>query len=210
VVRHLASLLWIPLLLTTGAAEATVIVEANAGCYEPGQRVEVRGNGFLPNVPYAVTRNGTELGGGTTNSQGGFIGRFTAPKLERGKYERDFTITVTDGINSGSTHLRVSALDADFSPKRGDPASTRVRFTAHGFGVGSKAYLHYFRPSDTIERTVKLGNTTGPCGALRTGLRRMFAFSPTPGKWTLKLSASRNPKARAVPFVKLTVEVGGR
>jgi len=97
---------------------------------------------------------------------------------------------------------------ADFAPSRGDPQQLRVRFTVARFGRNRPVYLHYVGPNHHLKRTVRLGTTSGRCGFLRTGRRRLFPFTAVPGTWRLRFDTRRNYRVRArAPFVTLAVQV---
>jgi hypothetical protein len=119
--------------------------------------------------------------------------------------------TVTAGASAAATPAARTAacvVSASFSPSRGDPESLRVRFTVRGFGRGKPVYLHYLAPGRRFVRTVGLGFSTGACGYLRTGLRRLFPFQVRPGNWRLQFDTQgRYHRYPRRPYVVLIVPV---
>ena len=113
-------------------------------------------------------------------------------------------------LSLGSTaSARSCPVSASFSPSSGDPLTLRVRFHVAGFRGRKPVYLHYRNPSGHLARTVGLGFTSGVCGLLTTGRRRLFPFrSVQPGTWRLQFDTQgrfhRRPRA---PFVILRVPV---
>jgi hypothetical protein len=109
-----------------------------------------------------------------------------------------------DASASGSCH----PFGADFAPSRGDPQRLRVRFTVYKFGRNRPIYLHYIGPNRHLKRTVFLGTTSGLCGYLRTGYRRLFPFTARAGTWRLRFDIRRYYRVVARrPYVTLAVTV---
>ena len=175
------------------------------GCFaDPADRadtVRLTGTGFAPNAAYQVTLDGQPLAGGSgrTDAAGALAGSFVAPGVaaaSRIARQHTFRLGVEERANAPETTFTVSRLYASFRPATGTLRTLKVRFSVYGFGLEGEAappvYLHYVRPDGRLERTVRLGTATGPCGFLRTKLRRLFGFAARRGTWRLQLDTRRS------------------
>jgi hypothetical protein len=69
-------------------------------------------------------------------------------------------------------------------------------------GPELSVYVHYVSPAGRATSTVRLGQTSGQCGALVTRDTRLFPFTPTAGIWTLQFDTAR--AYRSTPAGKST------
>ena len=76
------------------------------GTATPGGTMALAGTGFLPNTPITITvaPGGVTVTGNSTNGSGAFSASVPAPSTA-GTY----TVTATDGVNTSSTSVVVSA-----------------------------------------------------------------------------------------------------
>lgn len=204
--HHLTMRLWLVAFLVTTCGLAAGAVPASAAkirvdrqCFaDPVDRedtVLLTGSGFTPNAAYEVVVGGLTLAGGSgrTDAAGGMSGRFVAPSVAtatRTQRQHTFRLSVREGANRPETTFTVSRLFASFTPPAGDPASLRVRFELNGFALlgapRPPVYVHYVSPRGRLARTTRLGTAASPCGALHTTRRRLFGFTPRPGRWRLQ------------------------
>ncbi|HEY2437256.1 MAG TPA: hypothetical protein VGH93_08740, partial [Solirubrobacteraceae bacterium] len=120
---------------------------------------------------------------------------------------------VTDGTMSAQTSFMLTrSAGALITNTAGGTRSLTGQFLVWGFSRGGTArpvYVHYVSPSGKVRKTVTLGNTAGQCGYLRTGRRRVFPLSVSPGAWTLQVdtvpSYSRSSPA---PRVRIRATIG--
>ncbi len=183
-----------------GAATASAAeVRVDRACYaDPGDRrdaVRLTGTGFTPGATYQVTLDGKPLAGGTgrTDAAGAMSGSFVAPRVasaSRSARLHTFRLGVEEGVNAPETTFTVSRLLASFAPATGTLRTLVVRFSVFGFGLQAPArplvYLHYVRPGGALQRTVRLGRASAPCGGLRSARRRLFDFGARRGLWRLQ------------------------
>lgn len=208
--------------LVTFAAAASAAPAASAAtlqtdtrCYQEQQEVVVRGAGFAPLATVNVARNGKVFASAQADANGAFVGKFATPVTPGHVRERLYRLSATDMVNSAATTYRSTKIFANFRPGSGNPATLRVRFTIHGFGLvrrRSSVYLHYVSPKGKARRTVRLGRAAGVCGRIeRTRKRHLFPFRAERGQWILQFDTrSRYERAtsnRRTPWVRKPVEI---
>lgn len=198
------------LLAAAGAALVAVPAAAPAAqiavdhvCYaDPGQRadtVALTGSGFVPNAPYALTIDGRPVATGTADPTGALSHPLTVPSLDgtvgRGTLHHTFTVAAQDGTSTATAALSVSKLFATFKPAAGNPKTLKVRFSLYGFSLAGRQsppiYVHYVRPDGRVKQTFRLGVGRGPCGSMRSSLRRLFPFRTSRGAWKLQFDTSK-------------------
>lgn len=185
-----------------GASAAAIAVDR--ACYPstPEQAVTITGQGFDPGANYLVLVGGGVVGTGVTDASGNVKKTLGVPEPpESGKDANDagYAVAVQQGAITVQTSFRAARVFGDFNPGSGDPRRLRVRFSAFGFGVATAAgqpmpevFVHYVDPRGKVKRTISLGRGTAPCGTIkRTALRKLFPFSPRPGRWTLQFDTQR-------------------
>ncbi len=101
----------------------------------------------------------------------------------------------------------MTPLDASFSPKTGDPARLRVRWRVLGLGPRHGVYVHYVQPNGRLKRTLRIGTTRGPCGALKTGPIALFPFRFSYGTWTFQIDASVRYRRTTKPRLLIGFEI---
>lgn len=176
-------------------------VSTDRGCYVVGQTIQLSGVGFESGRTYVVTIDGVYLGSRTTDSTGSFTVPLRPGGLPAGAAQHLDNLEVTDGTTSAQTSFMLTrSPGVRITNVAGGPRSLTGRFLVWGFsrtGVSLPLYLHYVGPSGNVRKTVALGTARGQCGYLRTGRRRVFPFSVSPGAWTLQVdtrpSYARHP-----------------
>jgi hypothetical protein len=181
--------------LAAPASAPAAEVALTRPCYLQGAQAGLTGSGFAPNAPLTIARDGTPIGTATTDALGAMAVSFPTPRLTPPRKQRAHRLTVSDGMTTAITTLRVSAFDADFRPGTGNPATLRVRFSLAGFALLDSApsvYVHYVRPNGRLRRTVRLGRARGACGHIsRTARRKLFPFRAERGTWRLQFDTRR-------------------
>ncbi len=171
-------------------------VTPNRGCYLLGQRVSLRGAGFAANRTYVVTIDGVYFGQSRTDSQGTFVASLKPGGLDAGYAQQVYDLQASDGSSLARASFTVTRRTGGlFLATRGNPRSLRAPFEVWDFapsGGRRSVYVHYISPRGRSHSTVRLGQTGGQCGYLRTPSRRVFPFSPSIGTWTLQLDTSRS------------------
>ena len=221
---QLTSLTLVVAMFGFGAAAAgAATLNVDRPCYaDASQRqdmVSYSGTGFVANKPYTVTLDGKPLAGGigTVDGAGDLAGSFIAPALSTvGKHTREhtFVLGVSDGINAPQIGFTVSKLFADFLPAQGNPKTLNVAFRLFGFALqgtpNPTIYVHYVAPGGKVKKTYSLGHGRGACGSRpHTAKRRLFAFKPAHGSWTLQFDTSKAYErgTKAGKFLFYTVPV---
>jgi hypothetical protein len=200
-----------PLAVAAQSGAATS-VGTDRGCYVVGQTVQLSGSGFEPSRTYVVSIDGVYLGQRTTDSTGAFSVPLHPGGLPAGAAQHLDNLQVTDGTTSAQTWFMLTrSAGTLITNTAGGPRSLTGRFLVWGFSLGGvtrPVYVHYISPSGKVYKAVFLGNTGGQCGYLRTGRRRVFPFSTTPGTWTLQVDTSRSYSRRAAgPRVRLSAVI---
>jgi hypothetical protein len=198
------------------AAAATLTTDTR--CYQETQEVVVNGTGFAANSVVTISRDDKLLGSTQTDSNGAFRNKFDTPELPQDVRERLYALSATDTATTATTSYRSTRIFASFKPRTGNPSTLKVRFTVNGFGLVERkapVYLHYVRPNGTPARTIKLGVSTGVCGAIsQTKERRLFPFNASKGIWILQFDTrSKYERAtfkRRTPWVRKPVEIFSR
>lgn len=188
------------LLLAPGAAgAASVTVDERCHRAAAGREVSVAGGGFDPLAEVEVKVGGSLVATDEADASGDVRISFPVPVPPLSgpaRGERAYELSLTQGAKHATTTLRVALPIAAISPTTGSPRSARVRFTAIGFGAGERTmptiYVHYVDPAGRHARTFSLGRGAAPCGTIkRSSPRRLFAFAPRKGTWTLQLDTRR-------------------
>ena len=187
------------LALAPAAAQAAT-VETDRTCYlqQDATTVAVRGSEFAAGAPFTVKLDDVALAGGDSviGADGSMSGSFAPPRLASSTFQRRFKLSLETATEAPFTHFTVTRLLATYAPNRGSVASTRVRFSLFGFGLGgpaAQAYVHYVSPRGKAVKTVALGRPTGQCGAIpRTAKRKLFPFCRVcTGTWRLQFDTRR-------------------
>lgn len=213
------------LILATAAAFASVASTAagaalstDTRCYQETQEVVITGSGFAANSIVTISRDDKVLGSAQTDASGAFRNKIDTPELPQDVRERLYSLSATDTATTATTSYRATRIFASFRPRSGNPSTLKVRFSVNGFGLVERkapVYLHYVRPDGTAARTIRLGLSTGVCGAIRqTKLRRLFPFDAAKGVWILQFDTrSKYERAtfkRRTPWVRKPVEIFSR
>lgn len=190
------------------AAEAKARIVLDPVCYLSGGTGMLTGRGFKPNATWTAKLRGTkQIGTGRVDGRGRVRARFTAPTYRGKSGTREITLSVTDGPNVASTTFLMSPLDASFTPRTGDPATLRVRWRVLGLGPNRGVYVHYLNPRGRHRRTIRIGTTRPPCGALKTGPIALFPFRYGYGTWTLQVDTSRRFARDTTPRLLIDFEI---
>jgi hypothetical protein len=176
------------------AAVNGAAVRVGQRCYAVGQRVAVSGSGFGDGAPYDVAIDGVDFGQSVTSASGGFsIGLFPGG-LGAGQAQIVDQLTASDGSTTATATFTITrATGALFGAGSGSSPRRDVPFQVWDFaprGPEVTVYLHYVAPGGAVRRSVKLGTTTGQCGALVTAPLALFPFSPSRGTWTLQFDTA--------------------
>jgi hypothetical protein len=150
------------------------------------------------------------LGALTADASGAVAGRFQAPSLAAGQFRSTRSLTARESAgNLAAAPVELRRLAADFLPSSGNPLRLRVRFFVYGFGpllsarnlpVSQPVYEHVFDPAGRRRATFLVGRTSGPCGDLRTGVRRILPFRRVAnGRWRFVFTTKVRYSARSVP-----------
>ena len=199
--RVLAALPFALLIAPAAAHGAAVTTDRTCYLQTDKTNVTVRGTGYTPARPYAVTLDGDALAGGsgTMDANGAMQGAFAPPMLADDELQRTFTVGVASDALAASSVFTVTRLKANFTPSTGDPKKLKVRFSVAGFGLATHnpdVYVHYVTPGGTLKQTIRLGQATGQCGRIeKTAKRRLFPFAVTMlGKWQLQFDTTKSFK----------------
>lgn len=199
-------------------AHAEPTLKTDARCYQETQEVVVSGRGFAEFSVVTISRDGVVLGSTETDAYGTFRNKFGTPELPRKVREHNYEISASDATSSAGTTYRATRVHASFYPRRGNPSTLKVRFSINGFGLVKRrapVYLHYVRPDGKLARTVRVGRSTGVCGAIRQKVwRRLFPFDPAKGLWILQFDTRRKyeraTSKRRTPWVRKPVQIFSR
>lgn len=202
-----------------GATARAATLTTDARCYLQGAPLRMNATGLAPNAPLTVSLDGQALryrNGATPSSDaaGAFASSFATPALAPGLEQRRHRLSVSDGTHKPRARFTVTRPPgADFEPSGGSPQTLRAHFSVWGFALDGGAprvrvWLHWIGPRGSVRATAALGTTGGDCGALTTGLRRVFPFAPAPGRWTLLFDTHRRYAVHASgPRAKIPVRV---
>lgn len=178
------------------------------GCYLSGDQGLLKGTGFAPDATWTARLGEKKrFGTGSTDEKGRIEARFTAPVYRGTTGTRELTLTVSDGERRARTTLRMTPLNASFSPRTGDPATMRVRWRVLGLAPERGVYVHYVRPDGTHRRTLRIGKSRSPCGSLKTGPIALFPFKYSYGVWTFQIDSKRTYSAETVPRLLIRFEI---
>jgi len=194
----------------SGASAATLTTDFP--CYFEQKTLTWTAADMAPNADYKLTLDGTEVGSGKTDANGGATGTLTTDKLPRATGEKRSVLGISEGTNTAEAPFRISQFNADFAPSSGDPKTLLVRFSVFGFGARKTIFLHYLRPGvngqRAVARTARLGKVKGDCGKIkRTKQRHLFPFDATSGEWRLQFDTKRTYSPNAQPAVVRRVRV---
>jgi hypothetical protein len=204
----LASALAVTLVTPTAAGGGSARIVLTPRCYLSSGTGVLRGAGFRPNAAWTAKLAGTKrIGTGRIDARGHINARFTAPAYHGTTGTRRLTLSVTDGPHVASTTFLMTPLTASFSPRTGDPKTLRVRWRVLGLGPRHGVYVHYLRPNGKLARTLRIGTTRGPCGALKTGPIALFPFRYTYGTWTFQIDASHAYSAATTPRLLIDFDI---
>jgi hypothetical protein len=213
--RSILALVTVAATVAGAPAASAATIQTDTRCYQEQQEVVVRGTGFTPLSTVNVARNGKVFASATADPNGAFVGKFATPVTPDDVRERLYQLSASDTINSAVTTYRSTKIFANFKPGSGNPATLRVRFTIHGFGLVQRrapVYVHYVSPKGKARRTVRLGTATGVCGRIdRTRERHLFPFEAERGTWILQFDTrkeyERATSKRRTPWVRKPVEI---
>ena len=203
---------------TATAAAAAATLSTDTRCYQETQEVVVTGTGFAADSIVTISRDDKVLGSTQTDASGAFRNKFDTPELPQDVRERLYALSATDIATTATATYRSTRIFASFKPRTGNPSTLKVRFSLNGFGLVERrapVYLHYVRPNGSPARTIKLGVSSGVCGAIRqTKLRRLFPFAASKGVWILQFDTRRTYERatfkRRTPWVRKPVEIFSR
>jgi hypothetical protein len=171
-----------------GAAHAAALaVSPVKPCYRSGEQVGLAGSGYTPNGGVNIASDGSPLGTAMADGTGVFSGRLTVA-VPSGERVRSYTATdQTNGANTATIPLRVSAFSINVRPSRFVPGAL-FRIRARGFTTGSRLYVHIVR--GRTKRNIALGRLRGACRTLSVR-KRMFARGSAFGTYTVQFDTRR-------------------
>jgi hypothetical protein len=195
------------------AQDAGPVITTARPCYLANQAVALAGTGFRAGDTYSVTVDQTVLGSGVVSPDMTLSGTLSSGAVASGVGEVLHRIIVSDGALQARVGFHVSAFDASFEPRTGNPKTLRVRYSVNAIGLsapqGSIVWIHYVNPRGHVRRSVAIGRTTGVCGSLRRSiLHRLFPLRTTPGRWRLQFDLKQAYSPRTRPRIVREVEVG--
>jgi hypothetical protein len=208
--------------LTPAIARAAPTLHTNHSCYLVGTPVAITGAGFAVTSPYEVALDGVDFGLSTTDSTGSFTASLRPGGLGANIVQHVDVLRASDGDSTSLTRFTLTrAAGARILAGTGAAATLRAPFQVWGFTLGGSrppaydiapsrqtVYVHYVDPHGHLRTTVRLGETGGQCGYLRTAARRVFPFIPGRGSWTLQLDRNATYSSRpSGPVAKLAVIV---
>jgi hypothetical protein len=183
-------------------------IQLNKGCYLLGETASVNGSGFTPGGTWHIALDGSRLGSGSTGFTGDISATFSVPgHLTSGAAEDQHELTVSDSAHGDTARFYVTRLDAEFSPRKGDPGKLRVRFHLLGWGHGKQLYLHYVNPKGSLRTTRYLGAAQGSCGHLTTKRVKLFKFVPRPGLWKLQIDTQSSYSPTTTPRAEISYRI---
>jgi hypothetical protein len=195
------------------AQDAGPVITTARPCYLANQAVAVAGTGFRAGDTYSVTLDQTVLGTGLVNPDMTISGTLSSGVVGKGVGEVLHRIIVTDGTLQARVGFHVSAFNASFAPRAGDPKTLEVRYSVNAIGLSAPAasvvWIHYIDPRGHVRRSVPIGRTTGVCGTLRRSiLHRLFPLRTTPGTWRLQFDLKQAYSSKTRPRIVRDVAVG--
>lgn len=183
-------------------------IQLDKGCYLLGQTAGVTGSGFSPFGTWHMSLDGSKLGSGSADAAGNMSATLSMPgHLHNGSSEDQHELIVSDSSHTAVARFYVTRLDAEISPKKGDPAKLRVRFHMRGWGQGKQLYLHYVNPKGAPRATRHLGGAKGSCGDLDTARVRLFKFVPHRGLWKLQIDTQSSYSPTTAPRAEITYRI---
>ena len=195
------------LAVPAAASAATFVPQPPKPCYRSGEKVNLVGTGFTPNVSAGVnvTSDNPAFGGGalTSNPAGVVVGELT---LGQDSGRRTSTYTATDTTNpalTASTQLTVSAVEVGVRPKGGRPGR-RVRIGATGFTTGNSLWVHVRKGG--FKRDFKIGRLKGACKRL-VGKTRILPRGAATGLYRVQFDTFRRYKKSRVARALFTITV---
>jgi hypothetical protein len=206
--------------LTTAVARAAPVLHTDRSCYLVGQRVAITGSGFAPTRMFNVALDGVNFGISTTDAQGGFTASLRPGGLGANIVQAADTLVASDGSSTSTATFTITrTTGARILAGTGTASTLMAPFQVWGFRLTAghppavpparqRVYVHYIGPRNALRTTVAIGRTRGQCGYLKTGLRRVFPFTPARGLWKLQLDTdsqySRHPTG---PVARIAVRV---
>jgi hypothetical protein len=184
------ALLVLPAALALPTAAPAASLSADRACYPANADGRIVGAGFLPDIPWTATLDGSPAGRGTTGADGTVDLDLTAPEPSGSGNEELLRLALSDGTTSASVDLRVSRTAATLSPSAGRPGSWRARIRAIGFGEGAAVWLHRVDPRGRVRGDALLGTAAGACGGLRSERVLVLPRKARPGVWKLVVNTS--------------------
>jgi hypothetical protein len=202
--------------LAVGAPANAATVRVNKGCYVDrlhGRTVRrpnmyLAGSGYSPGAPITISSSNQTVGGQTrANARGEFLAVVPAPVPELNFAKPTFekaSLTVSDGVHTGSTTIRSTFLLAATVPAKAKP-HRRVTWYFSGFHTGRAVYGHYLRGKHQVAR-VRFGRARGACGLLRAK-RSLLPAHLRNRKYGVQLDDSKRYSRRANPKIDTTLNV---
>lgn len=200
-----ASALVLVLAAPVAASAATLAPDPAKPCYRSGEKINLRGTGFTPNVPNGVNvdRDGQSLGPVSTDAEGAFTGVLT---LGQDSGIRTSTYTAIDTTNSlltAAASLRVSAVDVNVKPEGGRPGRV-VTIGATGFTTGKKLWVHVRKGG--FKRDFRIGTLKGDCRRLKVK-RRILSPDAAFGVYTVQFDTFRRYRESRAARAVFTITV---
>lgn len=203
--RRSLLLLFAVLGLLPGTAAAAA-VSTDRPCYTPGDPVAVRLTGFTPGGdPLDVRVNDDVAAEAAIDASGGAA---VTVRAVRGAPPQPVTVRVQDSLAVlAETTFRVNVPVVEMSPTRAKPTS-RVTYTATGFGTSGPVYLHVVRGGRAL-RTVTLGTPAATCGEVVARIAQIpLRGRVAKGRYRLQFDTSAAYRASTRPRIVRTRVVG--
>lgn len=203
-------------LFAPAPAAGAATVTLDHGCYlakqpalKSGQQIVARADGMAPGSAVTFSFPTGPVALVQANSAGVAVAAFSAPGLNAPQFKASRTLTASDGTNRANAVVSLRLLAADFLPATTQNAvKQKVRFYVYGFGpvltalgrsTSQTIYMHVFQPGGTRRGTFKVGRTSGACGDLVTGRRKVLPFGLKNGTWTYRFTTSKTYSAKSQP-----------
>lgn len=185
-----------------GAQAATFGPATAKPCYGTADQVPLVGNGYTPNGPIQIARDGSPIGNGVADPSGNIGGFASVPALPRPEQRSTYTATdQTNPANVGtSPPILLSQLKVGITPEGGNPRRTR-RIRTRGWTIrGTSVFAHVRR--GRFRRNFSVGKLKGAC---RTSSKRvrLFGRRARPGVYRVQFDTFKrfkSKRAQRVPF----------
>ena len=178
---------------TATAAELSV-----PACVNAGSNVPVSGAGWPASTSVRLTVGPTPAQNVLTDAAGAFSAAVPSTSVVFGSRRQD-AVSATAGPVSATAAVTVVRPDPGITPGVRRP-TIAVRINGIGYPQRAVLYAHLRRSGRTI-KTVRLGRTVGPCGAITARVRRLLAV---PGRADGYPGASRRYSVRIAAARRLT------